>query len=92
MAPDNSMYEAQLAIMSDQTNRTMRELEKLEEKLDRDFAKIDSRLDYSGNKIHKLSNIITRMEAESKSNTKWVGWAIAGAVAIGDLSFNLLLR
>ena len=92
MAPENSMFEAQLAIMSDQTNRAMKELEKLEEKLDRFEQKIEDRLEYNGNKIHKLSNVITRMEAESKSNTKWIGWAFAGALAIGDIMFNLLTR
>jgi|TARA_R100000951_G_scaffold29053_1_gene24898 flagellar capping protein FliD len=91
MAPENSMFEAQLAIMSDQTNRAMRELEKLEEKIDRLDQKVEDKLSYTGDKIHKLSNIITRMEAESKSNVKWVGWALALVIAAGDVVLKVIL-
>lgn len=92
MAPENSMFEAQIAIMSDQTNRAMREIEKLEDRIDKLEQKVEDRLTYAGDKIHKLSNIIIRMEAESKSNVKWVGWALALVIAAGDVILKVILE
>lgn len=86
------MFEAQLAVMSDQTNRNLRELEKLEEKIDKLEEKMDARLSYANDKLHKLSNVIIRMEAESKSNVKWVGWALALVIAAGDVVLKVILE
>jgi len=90
MAPENSI-ETDIAIISDQTTRTMKELEKLEDKIDRFEEKVAAKFDYNGSKLHQLSNSITRLEAESKSNNKWIGYAIAGALALGDILFKLFM-
>lgn len=90
MAPENSI-ETDIAIISDQVVRTMKELEKLEEKIDRFEDKVDAKFDYNGSKLHQLSNAITRLEAESKSNNKWIGYALAGALALGDILFKVFM-
>lgn len=91
----NKLY-TQVAVASDQANRALRGIDDIDAKLDDKLEIIDRRiegkLDNVGDKLHTLSNAMTRMEAETKSNTKWTGWAFAAVVGIGDILFNLFLR
>ena len=86
----------QVAISSDQSVRALRACDeadaKMEEKLDKMEHRIETKLDAYGNQLNQLTNIIAQLEAESKSNTKWVGWGIAALVAAGDLIFNLMSK
>ena len=86
----------QVAIASDQAVRALRACDeadaKLEEKLDKVEHRIEAKLDTYCSQVNSLTNIIARLDAESKSNTKWVGWGIAALVAIGDLVFNLMSK
>lgn len=83
-----------VAVASDQARRAendVADLEaKLEDRLERLEQRLESKIDNVGNRVHELANVITKLEAEQKSNTKWVGWGIAGLIAAGDIVFNLL--
>jgi outer membrane murein-binding lipoprotein Lpp len=91
----NKLY-TQVAVASDQANRALRGLDdidsKLEEKLEKIDERIEVKLDAIGDKISDLSTTVTRIEAEAKSNTKWIGWAIAALIAAGDIVFNIVSR
>ena len=86
----------QIAVVSDQATRAERRVDELdvriEDKMDKIDERIESKLDYIGDRIQSLTNTVTRLEAESKSNTKWFGWAIAGLLAVGDIVFNIVTR
>ncbi len=75
--------EAQVAVLADQSYRSMKEFEKLEEKIDRKFEDTTTEL-------HRISNVMVRMEAESKSNNRWVGWAVALAIFLAEIALRFV--
>lgn len=54
------------------------------------FDKLDTKLDRVDDKLDNLTNRVTALETTAKSNTKWLGWAAAGAVTLANFAFDLL--
>ena len=72
----NTQLMIDVAVLSDQTKRTMRQLEFVEEKLE----EIGER----------LAKIETSVDHNTKSTDNWTGWIVAGLMVAAQIVFQIV--